>query len=61
MHRIGVTFVWTGIISTAVGLIVGFAQLPSGDGEKVGFWLAMIPVGFLLLMVGMTITQLGRK
>jgi hypothetical protein len=62
MHRIGVITVWFGILSSAVGLIVGFSLLLSGNGENAGFWLGMIPVGFLFLTVGTVTSQLsGRK
>jgi hypothetical protein len=61
MNRLGVFASYVGFICTAVGLAVGFYHLPSGDGEKIGFWLAWVPVGFVLLLAGLTTTQLMKK
>ena len=61
MHRIGVISIWLGLIGSVVGLIVGFIQLPSGDEEKIGFWMSLIPVGFALLLLGTVMTQMSKK
>ncbi len=61
MHRIGVVFVWVGIISSAIGLVLGFADLSGGDGDKIGFWLNLVPVGFVFLLMGTAMTQLSKK
>ena len=61
MHRIGVISIWLGLIGCVVGLVVGFIQLPSGDEEKIGFWMSMIPVGFALLLLGTVMTQMSKK
>ncbi len=61
MHRIGVITVWLGIISSAIGLIVGFASFSSGDEDTIGFWLSLVPVGFALLLLGTVMTQMSSK
>lgn len=61
MVRLGVFASYVGFFCAVVGLTVGFYYLPSGDSDKIGFWLAWVPVGFLLLLAGLTTTQLLKK
>lgn len=44
---------------TVVGLIFGFIDLVK-YGEP-SIWIAMIPAGFALLLVGVTATQFSKK
>ncbi len=60
-QRLGVISVWLGILASVVGLVVGFAKLPGGDGSNAGPWLGLIPVGFALMLLGTVMTQLGKK
>lgn len=61
MNQMGVAISYLGFFCTVVGLVVGFYKLPSGDSEIIGFWLAWVPVGFILLLTGITTTQLTKK
>ncbi|BCB27148.1 hypothetical protein SKTS_20340 [Sulfurimicrobium lacus] len=61
MNRLGVVSSYVGFILTVIGLVVGFYNLPTGDGEKIGFWLGLVPAGFVLLLVGVATTQLTKK
>ena len=59
MHRLGVFFVWLGLVLSIVGVAVGFwLMLTRGIGT---FWMALVPVGFVSLVVGVTLTQLYRE
>lgn len=61
MNRLGVISSYVGFFFAVVGLVIGFYNLPTGDSEAIGFWLAWVPVGFVLLLAGVTMTQLSRK
>ena len=61
MHRIGIITVWIGLLSSAIGLIAGFTSFSSGDEDKIGFWLSLVPVGFALLLLGTVMTQMSPK
>ncbi len=61
MQRLGVIALWLGVLVTALGLVMGFAQLPSDDGAGAAPWLGAIPIGFALMVLGITLTQLTRK
>jgi hypothetical protein len=59
MHRFGVISVLLGLALSVVGLVVGFTlAIGSGTGEQ---WFTLVPFGFVLLLLGVTLTQLGRK
>ncbi len=59
MHRIGVFFVWLGLTLSIVGVAVGFwLMLARGIGT---FWIGLVPVGFVSMLVGVTLTQLYRE
>jgi uncharacterized membrane protein len=61
MNQLGVVASYLGFFCTVVGLAVGFYNLPTGDSEIIFFWLAWVPVGFILLLMGITTTQLTKK
>jgi hypothetical protein len=59
MHRFGVISVLLGLALSVVGLVVGFTlAIGSGTGEQ---WFTLVPFGFVLLLLGVTLTQLSRK
>ncbi len=59
MHKLGVISVLTGLVLSVVGLISGFfLMISEGTGMD---WLNLVPVGFVLLLLGVTLTQLGKK
>ncbi len=65
MHKLGVITTLLGLILSIVGLAVGFWEMLHGS-EDAQFWLSLIPLGFVALFVGVTLTQLynrqeGRK
>jgi len=58
MNRIGRYSVYLGALLTAVGLIVGFAAMfTSADSAAVN-WLGIIPVGFMIMLLGTVISHL---
>ncbi|MCL6555265.1 MAG: hypothetical protein K6T56_02760 [Burkholderiales bacterium] len=61
MHRLGVISVWVGILATAAGLVVGFAELAAGREADAGPWISLVPLGFALMLFGVAATQLTRK
>ncbi|MGE5319262.1 MAG: hypothetical protein ACM3KD_03690 [Hyphomicrobiaceae bacterium] len=60
MHKLGVTTTLLGLIMSVVGLAVGFWEMLHGS-ENASFWLSLIPLGFVGLFVGVTMTQLDNK
>ena len=59
MHKLGVFFVLLGLVLSIVGVAVGFwLMLTRGIGT---FWMALVPVGFVSLVAGVTLTQLYRE
>ncbi len=59
MHKLGVISVLLGLALSIVGLIVGFTlAIGSGTGEQ---WFTLVPFGFVFLLLGVTLTQLGKK
>ena len=60
MHRLGVITTLLGLILAIVGLTVGFWKLP-GNGEQAEIWLSLVPLGFVGLLLGVTLTQLSGK
>ncbi|QKT05109.1 hypothetical protein HUS23_14275 [Ectothiorhodospiraceae bacterium 2226] len=62
MVRIGRYTVYLGILLVAVGLIVGFGvMIMQNSGDAAAPWLALVPVGFLALLLGTVLTQLGGE
>ena len=60
MHTLGVITTVLGLILSIVGLIVGFWKMLHGIAEA-EVWLGLVPLGFVGLLLGVTLTQLSRK
>ncbi len=60
MHKLGVITTLLGLILSIVGLVVGFWKMLHG-GDNAEVWLSLIPLGFVGLFLGVTMTQLSRK
>jgi len=61
MHRLGVITTLLGLILSVVGLIVGFWKMLNGSGHAEIIWLGLVPLGFVGLLLGVTLTQLSKK
>jgi uncharacterized membrane protein len=60
MHKLGVITTLLGLILSVVGLIVGFWKMLNG-GSHAEVWLGLVPLGFVGLLLGVTLTQLSSK
>jgi hypothetical protein len=60
MHRLGVVTTWLGLFLAVTGLAVGFWEL-SGNSERAMAWLSLVPLGFVGLLLGVTLTQLAKR
>ncbi len=60
MHKLGVITTLLGLILSIVGLIVGFWKMLHGV-ELAEVWLGLVPLGFVSLLLGVTLTQLSNK
>ena len=60
MHRLGVITTLLGLLLSIVGLTVGFWKMLRGS-EGAEFWLALVPFGFVGLLLGVTLTQLTNN
>ena len=60
MHTIGVITTVLGLILSVIGLIVGFWKMINGTAHA-EFWIGLVPLGFVGLLLGVTLTQLSRK
>ena len=60
MHTLGVITTLLGLILSVVGLAVGFWEMLHGS-ENAQYWISLIPLGFVGLFVGVTLTQLYNK
>jgi hypothetical protein len=60
MHGLGVVTTLMGLLLSIVGLTVGFWKMLQGS-EGAEFWLALVPLGFVGLLLGVTLTQLSDK
>jgi hypothetical protein len=59
MHKLGVISVLLGLAFSVAGLVVGFTlAIGRGTGEE---WFTLVPFGFVLLLLGVTLTQLSKK
>ena len=59
MHKLGVISVLLGLVFSVVGLAVGLTlAISRGTGQE---WFTLVPFGFVLLLLGVTLTQLGKK
>ena len=60
MYKLGVITTWLGLILSVVGLIVGFWKMANGS-EHAEMWISLVPLGFVGLLLGVTLTQMSRK
>jgi uncharacterized membrane protein YfcA len=60
MHKLGVITTLLALILSVAGLIVGFWKMLNGS-ENAEVWLALVPLGFVGLLLGVTLTQLSDK
>jgi len=60
MHRLGVITTLLGLILSVAGLVVGFWKMLNGSGHA-EIWLGLVPLGFVGLLLGVTLTQLSKK
>jgi hypothetical protein len=60
MHTLGVITTWLGLILSIAGLAVGFWKMANG-GENAEMWISLVPLGFVGLLLGVTLTQMSRK
>ena len=60
MYKLGVITTWLGLILSVVGLIVGFWKMANGS-ENAEMWISLVPLGFVGLLLGVTLTQMSRK
>ena len=59
MHKLGVITTMLALILSVVGLIVGFWKMVNGS-EDATVWISLVPLGFVGLLLGVTLTQLSR-
>ncbi len=60
MHTLGIITTLLGLILSVLGLIVGFWKMLNGSSHA-EVWLGLVPLGFVGLLLGVTLTQLFRK
>ena len=60
MHLVGTITIYTGIIMTFLGLVIGFGAMYIDSDSSAIQWIGLVPVGFALLMLGTVMTQLSR-
>jgi hypothetical protein len=60
MHKLGVTTTWLGLILSILGLVVGFWKMLHGS-EGAEVWISLVPLGFVGLLLGVTLTQLSSN
>ena len=60
MHKLGVITTLLGLILSVIGLIVGFWKMLNGS-ESAEVWISLVPLGFVGLLLGVTLTQLSNK
>ena len=59
MYQVGRIAVYLGILLITAGILVGFGAMWLGaDGQAIN-WLGIIPIGFIVLLVGTVLTQLS--
>lgn len=58
MQRIGRIAIIVGVVLVAAGLLAGFPVMMTGSDSAVP-WLALVPVGFLGLMIGTAISLMS--
>jgi uncharacterized membrane protein YfcA len=60
MHKLGVITTMLALILSVAGLIVGFWKMVNGS-EDAEVWISLVPLGFVGLLLGVTLTQLSDK
>ncbi|HEC18297.1 MAG TPA: hypothetical protein ENI97_03040 [Gammaproteobacteria bacterium] len=60
MQRVGQIAIWLGILLTLAGLLLGFGVMLSDRASQAVNLLALVPIGFMLLMLGTVMTQLSQ-
>ena len=60
MRTLGILTVWTGLILSVIGIVIGFWQLSQAN-EAALMWLSLVPLGFIGLLFGVTLSQLAKK
>ena len=60
MHKLGVFTTLLGLILSIVGLVVGFWKMLNGS-ENAEVWISLVPLGFVGLLLGVTLTQLSSR
>jgi len=59
MYKLGRIAVYIGILLITLGILVGFAAMwLDADGQAVN-WLGIVPIGFVVLLLGTVMTQLS--
>jgi hypothetical protein len=59
MHKLGVITTMLALILSVVGLIVGFWKMVNGSEDAI-VWISLVPLGFVGLLLGVTLTQMSR-
>jgi len=59
MHFIGKATIYLGILMVVAGLAVGFTGM-AVRSDFAAQWIGMVPLGFLMLLLGTVMTQLSR-
>ena len=61
MYQFGRVAVVAGILLITAGMLIGFTAMGlDSDGSAVN-WLAVVPIGFVVLLLGIVMTQLSGK
>ena len=60
MHKLGVITTLLGLALSIVGLVAGFWKMLNGS-ENAEVWISLVPLGFVGLLLGVTLTQLSNK
>jgi len=61
MHQIGRIAVYIGILLITAGMLIGFGSMMLDADSHAVTWLGIIPVGFIILLLGTVMTQLSGK
>ena len=59
MHQAGRVTIYIGITLTAIGLVIGFTTMFMGHDDDAKVFIGLVPIGFVLLLVGTVTTQLS--
>jgi hypothetical protein len=59
MHAVGKLTIYLGILMVASGLAVGFTGMAI-KSDFAAQWIGLVPLGFLMLLLGTVMTQLSR-